>query len=139
MVTCLGHANLLGNFADLDLDVDLDELLGKWVDLDKARVDGAMEAAKFCNEANIALSNWFVGIRADHAAWNGTKKTDTASKRVDHAAIPAMRTDIIALESVSIRRLQVISARRFDHEGSVAGDIVVCAESAITCTGLHYI
>ena len=49
------HADLLGDLDDLDLDVDLDELLGQGVDLNKAGVDSAVEAAKLGDETDIAL------------------------------------------------------------------------------------
>ena len=37
----LGHADLLGNFDDLNLDIDLNKLLGERVDVDKTGVDSA--------------------------------------------------------------------------------------------------
>ena len=51
----LGHADLLGHLDDLNLDIDLDELLGEGVDLDETGVDGAVEATEFGDEADVAL------------------------------------------------------------------------------------
>lgn len=59
-----GHADLLGNFADLDFDVDLDKALGEGIDLDETWVHGSVEAAEFCDEADVALGDGLVGIRA---------------------------------------------------------------------------
>lgn len=50
-----GHADLLGDLDDLDLDVHLDELLGQGVDLDKTGVDSAVEAAELGDETDVAL------------------------------------------------------------------------------------
>lgn len=57
---------------DLDLDVDLDQLFGEGVDLDEAGVDGAVETAEFGDEADVALADGFVGVRAADAAWDGS-------------------------------------------------------------------
>jgi hypothetical protein len=59
-----GHADLLGDFAELDFDVDLDEALGEGIDFDKTWVHGAVEAAEFGDETDVALGDGFVGIRA---------------------------------------------------------------------------
>lgn len=40
----LGHADLAGNLDNLDLDVNRPEILADGVHLDKARVDGTLEA-----------------------------------------------------------------------------------------------
>lgn len=40
----LGHADLAGDFDDLDLHVDREEVLAEWVDLDQTGVDRAFEA-----------------------------------------------------------------------------------------------
>ena len=70
------HADLLGDLDDLDLDVDLDELLGQGVDLDKTGVDSAVEAAELGNETNIALRDGLVWIWANDAAGNSSTETD---------------------------------------------------------------
>ena len=76
----LGHADLLGHLDDLDLDVDLDELLGERVDLDEARVNGAVEAAEFGDEADVALRDGFVGVRAYDAAGDGAEEADARTE-----------------------------------------------------------
>ena len=57
---------------DLDLDVDLDQLFGEGVDLDETGVDGAVEAAELGHEADVSLADWFVGVRAADATWDGS-------------------------------------------------------------------
>ena len=51
----LGHADLLRHLDDLDLDIYLDEFLGQRVDLDETGVDGAVEAAEFGDQTDVAL------------------------------------------------------------------------------------
>ena len=58
----LCHAHLSGDLDDLDPHVDLDEPLGKRVDLDKTGIDCAIESAELCNEPDIALANRLVRI-----------------------------------------------------------------------------
>jgi hypothetical protein len=48
---------LTGDFDDLDLDVDGEEVLAEWVDLDKTGVDRAFEAM----DARSAKSNTNAG------------------------------------------------------------------------------
>ena len=72
----LSHADLLRDLHDLDLDVDLDEALGKRVDLDEAWVDGAVEAPEFCDEANVALGDRLVGVWAADAAGDCAQSAD---------------------------------------------------------------
>lgn len=72
----LGHADLLGDLDNLDLDVDLDETLRKWVDLDETGVDGLVEAAELGDEADVALVHVLVRIRAANTAWDSTDRTD---------------------------------------------------------------
>lgn len=57
---------------DLDLDVDLDQPFGEGVDLHETGVDGAVEAAELGDEADVALADWFVGVRAADATWDGS-------------------------------------------------------------------
>ena len=79
----LRHADLLWYFDDLDLNIDLDELLGQRIDLDKTRVDSAVETAEFRDEADISLADGFVGVGADNAARDGTAETDAGPEVVD--------------------------------------------------------
>lgn len=79
----LGHADLLRNLDDLNLDVDLDQALGERVDLDQARVDSLVEFAKFGNQANITLVHVLVWVRANDAAWNRAQGSDTGTQAVD--------------------------------------------------------
>lgn len=79
----LGHADLLGDLDDLDLDVDLNEALGEGVDLDKARVDSLVEFAKLGDQTNVTLVHVLVRVRADDAAWNGTQGSNKGTKTVD--------------------------------------------------------
>lgn len=78
-----GHADLFGDFDDLDLDVDLNQFFGEGVYFDEARVDGAVEAAEFSDEADVALGDGFVGVRADDAAGDGAAETDAGAEGVD--------------------------------------------------------
>jgi hypothetical protein len=68
---------------DLDLDVDLDEALGKRVDLDETRVNGAREATEFGDQADVTLRDGLVRIGADEAARNCAAETNAATKIVD--------------------------------------------------------
>lgn len=79
----LGHADLLRDLDDLDLDVDLDQALGEGVDLDQARVDSLVEFAKLGDQADIALVHVLVRVRADDAAWDGTQGSNKGTKAVD--------------------------------------------------------
>jgi hypothetical protein len=79
----LGHADLLGDFDDLDLDIDLDELLGEGVDVDETRIHGAREATELCYQANIALRHGLVGVRAAETAWDCAKGANDTAKGVD--------------------------------------------------------
>lgn len=79
----LGHANLLGHFDNLDLNVDLDELLGERVDVHKTWVNGASEATKLGHKADVTLINGLVRVRADDTARNSSQGADTASECVD--------------------------------------------------------
>jgi hypothetical protein len=79
----LGHADLLGDFDDLDLDVDLNELLGERVDVDETRVHGAREATELCYQANIALRHGLVGVWAAETAWDCAEGANDTTKGVD--------------------------------------------------------
>ena len=88
----LGQAGLLGHLDDLDLDVDLDELLRQRVDLDQARVDGAVEAAELGDEADVALADGLVGVGAKDAAGDGAAGADDGSKGVDYEKSRSLAT-----------------------------------------------
>jgi hypothetical protein len=79
----LGHADLLGDLDDLDLDVDLHKVLGERVDVDQARVDSALKATKLGHKTNISLRHWLVGVGADNAARDCAHGTDAATEGVD--------------------------------------------------------
>lgn len=72
----LGHADLLGNFHNLNFDVDLGELFRQRIDLDQTGIHGAIESAKFGDQSDVTLRNRFVRIRADNAAGNGSEESD---------------------------------------------------------------
>ena len=72
----LGHADLLWNLNNLDLDIHLNQFLRQRVDLDKTRVDCSIESAKLGDKTDVALADWLVGIRANDAARDGSKETE---------------------------------------------------------------
>lgn len=112
----LCHADLLGHLDELNLDVDLDEALRERVDLDETWVDCAREAAELGDEANVALIDGLVRVRADDAAWNRAASTDAVAQGVDHAAVPAVGARILRLcdDDLRVRGLQVLRLRRLD-------------------------
>lgn len=71
-----GHTN------DLDLYIDLNELLGQGVNLDKTRVDGTVESTELGDQTDVSLTDWLVRVRADDAAWNSSTEPNAGSKRV---------------------------------------------------------
>ena len=79
----LRHADLARYLDDLDLDINLNKALAERVDLNQARVDSAIEAAKLCDKTDISLRNWLVGIGTDETAGDGAHETDAAPERVD--------------------------------------------------------
>lgn len=79
----LGHADLLGYLDNLDLDVDLDKLLGQGVNIDETWVDSAGESTKLGDESNVSLADGLVGVGAHDAAWDGSQSTDAATECVD--------------------------------------------------------
>jgi hypothetical protein len=85
----LGHARLLGDLADLDLDVDLEEVFGQRVDLDEARVDGLVEAAELGDEADVALADALEGVREADAQRDGATGANELADGVGHGAVPA--------------------------------------------------
>jgi hypothetical protein len=79
----LCHADLARHLDDLDLDVDLDEALGKRVDLDETGVDSTRKAAELGDQTDVALRDRLVGVGADDAARNGSAEADPVTKSVD--------------------------------------------------------
>ena len=75
MCITFGHANLLRDLNNLNLDIDLNERFGERVDLDKTRVDGTSETSKLGDETDVTLLDRLVWIRAADAARNRTKST----------------------------------------------------------------
>ena len=57
----LGHADLLWHLDNLDLDVDLNEALGQWVDLDESWVDGAGESSELGDQTDVSLRDCMCG------------------------------------------------------------------------------
>jgi hypothetical protein len=62
---------------NLNLNINLDEAFAERVDLNKTRVDSAIETAKFGDQANITLRYRFVGVRTDDTAGDGTHSSNT--------------------------------------------------------------
>lgn len=83
----LGHADLLGDLDDLDLDIDLDQAFAQRVNLHQAGVDCLVKSAKFGDETDVALINALVRVGAANAAGNGTDGADTGAKTVDCACV----------------------------------------------------
>lgn len=79
----LGHADLLRDLHNLDLDINLDQLLAERIDLDKSRINSAIETSELGNESNVALIHWLIGIWTNDTAWNGSHATNAATERVD--------------------------------------------------------
>lgn len=77
------HADLLGDVGRLDLDVDLEEVLGERVDLDEAGVDGLVEAAKLGDEADVALLDRLVRVGAADATRDSAHGADDGAEGVD--------------------------------------------------------
>jgi len=67
----------------LDLDIDLDQLLGERVDLDKTGVDSTVETTELCDETDIPLGDGLVGVGADDATGDGAAESDACTERID--------------------------------------------------------
>jgi hypothetical protein len=88
---------------NLYLDIDLDELLGQGIYLIEPRVHSASEAAKFGNQANIALGYGLVWVRTDDAAGDGSECPDDGASSVDHGTVPAVGVlTLVALDNAGI-------------------------------------
>lgn len=81
----LGHTRLLRYLGDLDLDINLNETLTKWVDLDQAWIDGLVEAAELSDETDVALVNILVGVGTDDAARKCTHCSNNGTEGVDYS------------------------------------------------------
>jgi len=121
MCITFGHANLLRDLNNLNLDIDLNERFGERVDLDKTRVDGTSETSKLGDETDVTLLDRLVWIRAADAARNRTKSTDSRTEGVDHATIPAGARGIlsIGLDNLRVRRLKVLATWWLDLDDRV--------------------
>ena len=86
----LGHDNLLRDISNLDLDVDLDHLLGDWVDLGKTVIHNLVELAKASNETDGALGDGIVRVGAADAAGDGSEGADDVSGGVHETAVDAV-------------------------------------------------
>lgn len=79
----LGHADLLWDLCNLDLDIDLNETLAEGVDANETRVDSLVELAELGDEADVALLDVLEGVGANDAARDGTESTNAAAEGVD--------------------------------------------------------
>jgi len=112
----LGHADLLGNFDNLNLDINLNKLLGERVDVDKTGVDSAGKSTELGDQANVSLVHGLVRVRAADAAGDSAECTDDSSKSVDHPTVPAVAISIgiIWLDDLCVAGLQVFTTRRLN-------------------------
>jgi hypothetical protein len=120
----LGHAHLLWHLADLNLDVDLDEFFGEGVDLDQARVDGAVEAAELGDQADVALADGLVGVGTHDAARDGTEESHAGAEDIDEAAVDAIAGIVVADSQVlRVRGLQLAVFDRLDLDQRRVGGV----------------
>lgn len=103
---------------NLNLDVDLNQVLRKWVDLDETGVDGARETAKLGDEAYITLADRLIRVGTAKTARNGTQSSNARPKAVDHSPIPAVLGFIfrIGLDDLRIRWLQIFATWWLDFD-----------------------
>ena len=136
----LGHADLLGHFDELDLNVDLDQTLRKRVDLDETRVDGASEAAEPGDETDITLVDWLVWVRAADTAWECAAGTDDITQDADEAAVPTVgaRVLLIGVNDPSVRCLQVFALWRLDCKRVRVDFVIIFIERTLD-HGIHAI
>jgi hypothetical protein len=94
MQTCLGtsasgsaaviaYQDAATHTNDLDLDIDLDEPFTERVDLDKARINRAIEATEARHQSNITLRDGLVWVRAADTAWEGATGTNASAEGVN--------------------------------------------------------
>merc|ERR1711937_327038 len=124
----LGHADLLGDLCDLDLDIDLDQTLGEGVDLDEAGIDGLVESTKLGDETDVALVDALVWVGADDAAGDGAQGTNDGAKGVDHAPVPALGAGL-GRDGGCVAALQILLLGRLDFHlvgGLEADDFLGC-------------
>lgn len=86
-----GHADLLGNLDNLDLDIDLNELLRKRVDVNETGVDSAGESTELSDQSDVSLIYRLVRVGAANAAWDGSESTHNATKSVDLGGVRFIR------------------------------------------------
>lgn len=70
-------------FNDLDLDIDLNETFGEWVDLDQTRIDCAGETTELGDKTDVTLTNGLVWVGADETTWDRTAETDATTESID--------------------------------------------------------
>lgn len=80
----LGHAHLLGDLDDLDLDVDLDKALGQGVDLNQTRVNCLVEFAELSDKADVTLADVLIGVGAADAARDRAEGSHAGAEGVDY-------------------------------------------------------
>lgn len=80
----LGHAHLLGDLDDLNLDIDLDKALGQRVDLNQAGVDCLVELAELGDQADVTLADVLIRIGAADAARNRAEGSHARAEGVDY-------------------------------------------------------
>lgn len=80
----LGHAHLLGDLDDLDLDVDLNKALRQGVDLSQTGVDRLVKLAELGDQADVALADVLIRVGAADAAWDRTEGSHAGAEGVDY-------------------------------------------------------
>lgn len=80
----LGHAHLLGDLDDLDLDVDLDKALGQGVDLNQAGVNCLVELAELGDQADVTLADVLIRVGAADAARDRAEGSHAGAEGVDY-------------------------------------------------------
>jgi hypothetical protein len=65
---------------NLDLDIDLDELLGQWVDLHETGIHSSCESPELGDQTHVSLTDWLVRIGTDDTARNGAECSNARPK-----------------------------------------------------------